>query len=605
MVKKMSVKKYRKLINFDMNLSNEVNLISGGNGTCKSSLLYLISNSYKKVVQSNKTTEIKNCLKIIQQLNNKFNPKIENLTKGDKTHNDPARNVNGNILEVEYFDDSILNFRKHISGQGSESYRYAIKPNYASGSGERLPELPIIYLGLSRLITFGELEHHNEPEFPKDLEESLTIEQKEMLRDLIDSNSSRPLFKAINKNLPNNYIDIINDIYKDFTNIKIDTSEKFTSIGEQKIRPEFTTEVEGIDSNTISSGEDNLYIIITALVSLRFYFECLVETNNEIESILLIDELDATLHPFYQEKLYKLLADYSLNYKIQVVATTHSIDLLEVALEQNQSVVYLIDNLTRVEKLENPTGEKLDIDLIRNFLKQRRYQDDFTKKIAIFSEDYEARLLIRYTLDYIKTLGEEGAKFERADSFLHFVEMNIGAENLRNMFNDSYLINNLVNAFCILDGDQSKKWSKKIITLPGGSNPEELIFNYLEKLVYQDKYNKFWMQPAIIQKAIQKQYVLERIVNKREQIESDIAKMRREGQSTSGVRREKYKKLFIEHEFFLLEVYKYWLKDSSNQKEIDEFIKGFATMFNSLRKVSGITRDLILPSSIPRELSLV
>lgn len=52
--------------------------------------------------------------------------------------------------------------------------------------------------------------------------------------------------------------------------------------------------------------------------------------------------------------------------------------------------------------------------------------------------------------------------FERASSYLHFVDMNIGSNNLKNMFSDTYLVNNLVNAFCILDGDMNNDWLKKL-----------------------------------------------------------------------------------------------------------------------------------------------
>ncbi|MCG3796875.1 AAA family ATPase [Bacillus toyonensis] len=598
MVKKLDIVKYRKLIDFDIELSKNVNLISGGNGTCKSSLLYLVSNSYKKVVQNTKSKDLQRCLKIIQQLNNKFNPKVENLTKGDKTHNDPAKDIAGPILNATYFDGSELSFRKHISGKENSNFRYSIKPNYPKGASEQLPELPVIYLGLSRLITYGEMEDLSELSIPEEIMSSLSEEYRETLNDLIIGNNSTPLLKSLSKKLPENYITYINEIYEDFTYVRIETSEKFTSIGKQKIRPEFTTEKEGVDSNTISAGEDNLYIIVTALVSLRYYYETLDESEKEIESILLIDELDATLHPFYQEKLYRLLLEYSEKYKIQIIGTTHSIDLLEVALERKQNVLYLMDLIQNVEKLKNPNGRDLDISLIRNFLKQKRNEDDYSKKIAVFTEDNEARLLIKVTLDYIKHLEKDTNLFERASSYLHFVDMNIGSESLRNMFSDTYLVNNLVNAFCILDGDRNNDWSKKIITLPGKKNPEMLLFDYLNLLLEEKEYSDFWTQSVILQNAYQKHYVIENIVKKRKEIEEHIDKVKQAGNSVSGIRREKYKDLFKEYNFFLVEVYKYWLSDVSNEQQVKEFIKDFATMFNKLRAIAGISSDLILPTTL-------
>ena len=43
-------------------------------------------------------------------------------------------------------------------------------------------------------------------------------------------------------------------------------------MGDIKVRNEFSSNVAGVDSNTISAGEDNLSIILTALISLKYYF---------------------------------------------------------------------------------------------------------------------------------------------------------------------------------------------------------------------------------------------------------------------------------------------------------------------------------------------
>ncbi len=46
MIKGIHIKQYRKLKNIDIDFSNAITVISGTNGTCKSSLLYLVSNSF-------------------------------------------------------------------------------------------------------------------------------------------------------------------------------------------------------------------------------------------------------------------------------------------------------------------------------------------------------------------------------------------------------------------------------------------------------------------------------------------------------------------------------------------------------------------------------
>ena len=49
MVKALNFVAYRKLKSLEINFSPFVNVIAGTNGTCKSSILHLVSNSYQKV----------------------------------------------------------------------------------------------------------------------------------------------------------------------------------------------------------------------------------------------------------------------------------------------------------------------------------------------------------------------------------------------------------------------------------------------------------------------------------------------------------------------------------------------------------------------------
>ncbi|MBO5569073.1 MAG: ATP-binding protein [Clostridia bacterium] len=140
-----------------------------------------------------------------------------------------------------------------------------------------MPCCPVIYLGLSRLIPYGE---YNNDE----------------------------AVSSIKKNLPESFIEAVAKNYKDFTGLGI-TYKDLQRMGDIKSRSEFISDVEGIDSNTISAGEDNLYIILMALESLKLYYEA-IESRRDVESVLLIDELDATLHPDYQIRLLKLLRDY-------------------------------------------------------------------------------------------------------------------------------------------------------------------------------------------------------------------------------------------------------------------------------------------------------
>ncbi|MCG8484452.1 MAG: ATP-binding protein [Clostridia bacterium] len=238
-------------------------------------------------------------MEIIKKVNNNMNPKVESLTRGDKVYNNPANGLKGTLFAVDYFDKDPLEFRRHNSKINN---RYDIKPYYRRGSNDSLPCCPILYLGLSRLLPFGE--------FHKDDE-----------------------IKEIRKTLPSEYQKEIECIYERFTGLSISTTEQ-QKMGDIKIRADFNTNKKGIDSNTISAGEDNLFIIITAIVSLKYYHDS-IQSHNTVESVLLIDELDATLHPSLQFKIIDLFNEYSNQYKIQIVFTTHSLSLIEYTLEKN------------------------------------------------------------------------------------------------------------------------------------------------------------------------------------------------------------------------------------------------------------------------------
>lgn len=189
MISKLKIIEYRKLKNILINFSKNINVISGTNGTCKSSLLYLISNSFQKPTGKLLKTE-KNVISIINNINKKMNPKIENLSKETKKSVIESNTVKGTIYTSFYeLDDNGIDFRKHAS----EKYnRFSLKPKYRKGDKTSIPSLPIIYLGLYRLYAFGEYEDKNE----KDI-------------------------SNLSKNLPQEYLQELFDIYKDFTHINI------------------------------------------------------------------------------------------------------------------------------------------------------------------------------------------------------------------------------------------------------------------------------------------------------------------------------------------------------------------------------------------------
>ena len=263
----------------------------------------------------------------------------------------------------------------------------------------------------------------------------------------------------IKKKLPDKYLNEISDTYKNFTGIDISYSGQ-QNMRDIKTRAEFSSQLEGIDSNTISAGEDNLFIIITALISLKYYYEN-INSYKEVESILLIDEIDATLHPAFQIKLLNLLKDFSQRYKIQVAFTTHSLTLLEEALNKKMNVIYLIDNISSVNQMQD-----VDIYKIKMYLKSVLRKDIYiSRSIPIFTEDDEARLFLKSIFEYFDSQYKE--KFLGVAQLFHLVEANISADALLNIFKDSKLLRSTMRSICILDGDKNRSGENCVIALPG------------------------------------------------------------------------------------------------------------------------------------------
>lgn len=549
MIKKIKINQYRKLKGQEFIFTEGLNILSGTNGTCKTSLLHIVSNSFKAI--SKKETYIKepNCIDIVRSVNNLTNPKIESLTKGDKKYNDPAPKNKGTLYSCEYFDGSTLEFRRHNSPTTS---RFSVKPKYPKGGGESLPQIPIIYLGLSRLCAYGEYQNDED-------------------------------IKQINKKLPEKYLKEVSEIYTNFTGINISYNGQ-EKMGDIKTRAEFDSDEDGIDSNTISAGEDNLFIIITALVSLKYYFES-INSTKVVESILLIDEVDATLHPAFQIKLMQLFKDYSAKYKIQFFFTTHSLSLLQDALNNKYNVIYLINNINSVIKMEDVDIYKIKMNL-NSVLKKDIY---INRSIPIFTEDAEARLFLRCIFDFFSREYKETFPYVR--NLFHLIDANISASNLFNIFNDSELLRSTMRSICILDGDQTEKnnLEKYTIVLPGNKSPEDLIFAYSKDLFSSDA--EFWYESTVQELGYTKIYYRDNIQKPIDSIDEIINSKKERGESTKGIRREENKKIFNSNQRFFELVIKNWINNPNNRKEIDKFYSNLKILFKKVSEFHDISSN--------------
>lgn len=91
----------------------------------------------------------------------------------------------------------------------------------------------------------------------------------------------------------------------------------------------------GVGINALSSGEKTLLWLALTLFNSQYYDEAIVKTPK----ILLLDEPDAFLHPQMVVKMYQALNSFAMNFKAQILITTHSPTTVALAPENSTYVV--------------------------------------------------------------------------------------------------------------------------------------------------------------------------------------------------------------------------------------------------------------------------
>lgn len=196
-----------------------------------------------------------------------------------------------------------------------------------------------------------------------------------------------------------------------------------------------------------SNGQDDLTQILLAVSS----FEDLKKKLGDkfYGGMLLIDELDAGLHTATQKKLLDYIIERARKLDIQIVFTTHSLDLIKhfVSCQKRQNsnaddlvLSYLTNGRGKIEEKVNPT-----IDWITNEITDT-YNSSLGKSrnVKILTEDDTANWFLRYLFRKSKY-----KKYLR-DLKVHLLDVSMGWQAILNLIkNNSYFTNYIP----ILDAD--------------------------------------------------------------------------------------------------------------------------------------------------------
>ncbi len=178
-------------------------------------------------------------------------------------------------------------------------------------------------------------------------------------------------------------------------------------------------------------------------------------------SLLIIDELEASLHPKAQRRLTKYLLTLSRKKRIQVVLSTHSPYVLEELPPE-----------ARILLVPNDQGAINIITNVSTEFSMSKVDDTDNPELYLYVEDKEAEILI---YEILKLLDPDDRLIPRVKCVV------VGPANVVQTMGKLSLKKQLpVPGLGVLDGDIEE--SEGCINLPGEAAPEIVVFNGLKDL---------------------------------------------------------------------------------------------------------------------------
>lgn len=424
-LKSISIPNFRKLKSIpETSVGKNITVISGHNGVGKSSIMSLISScSGTKQKRTNDQS-------MQPEFDEYFYIEPEELFKEYRIFLTYSANMQNSQFEFRKrisFDDYTKSGRgiralpRSTNNKETQSVRDGInetKEKTGITDSGRI-KIPTIYISSSRIVP------------PREADTKVKS---------IASNAN-----FIKKHLDSQYKEWYNSVLDNAISdgTKVEEINK-TALNKKRI----TLAPEESTSKTQSVGQDNLGNIISALVD----FYNLKQSNPEYSGgILCIDEIEMSLHPNAQIKLFNLLDKLSTDLNLQIFITTHSITILKetIHLQNKDTTKYrlLYFKGTRIPNITDISSyEVLKADLFNEL-------SIISSPVKIYCEDDIAKSFIESLLLAAK---ENDIDFSLPNYTI--IPINLGNQDLKNLPNlDSYFNTVLI----MLDGDSKIKSTKR------------------------------------------------------------------------------------------------------------------------------------------------
>lgn len=568
-ITKISIDEFRALKNIEIPIGRNLTCIAGKNGVGKSTILAILGNvgelkkkdgvllngnlfrgDFGSIIQGDKDFDLtgprceiffENTFKSIPK-SLSFRTLFQNVTKQNVTYT--PLNI---ILNEDGVEKELEVFTKEIESVPAHN-RYRLIPikseDYPTES--KIP-WPTSYLGLSRLYPVGESENLN--------------------------------IHKIKSEIDGEYFDLISKKHYEILNPGTDySSATWTTVPDFSKKKGFAVRTSEYSERMNSSGQDNLGQILLHI----FSFQALKEQqqDNYHGGILLIDEIDATLHPIALNKLLDFMLEKSKELDLQIVFTTHSINLLEhmefkqIRISDDSiKTLYFTSDYGKIEFRENPDSEFLKHSLLNSYIGKMP-----TKKVTVLTEDSIGRKFLTKILDYkstqrlnIKTIDislswSHIIKFITSDP-QHFTNYIIvldpdifGKEENLKILNEKLAGTTYLN--------KTKKGFKynNVIGLPGNEYIEKLIWDFIESLPPD---SPIFKDPDLISS-----YVTLASLKENGPFSS------RHSKDTKDI--DKYKNWYKDNEDICDIFLDYWIRQDKNQQIVGKFYNDFIQNYKKI-----------------------
>ncbi|MBS7819003.1 AAA family ATPase [Wohlfahrtiimonas chitiniclastica] len=408
------IENFRTIKNQQIKLGRYLTLITGKNGTMKSSLLGLIahpfssSNNAKDVFGNPLKTQMTNVFK----LSHTYDAKCDYLYYLQAS-------TNKNIK----FEEPVRMYERIDPTTKKARFRITVSKSHDAGLGNFL--LNTSFINLKRLYPI--------------IDTNAKIKENDNGGSLYSSDEAKWIGDAYYKILQRKSFrktDAIED-----TNIKATQGPKESYY----------------DFQSISSGEDNLGSILNKMLAFMSH-----KSNDAtaLNGIFCIDEVEASLHPVSQIFLIQFLYDWAKQYNVQVVVTTHSLHVIQYCLNQQEVVnkqdkdFLVVNNISTMGVKENdynivinPTYEML----YKELTYKSPIQNKQGYKVNIICEDTIAKEFItqiligqsaiKASIEYLLNIGDE----KEGDSYKGLISLALNGKKI------------LADSIIILDPDVSEK----------------------------------------------------------------------------------------------------------------------------------------------------